>query len=100
MVTFGNQIAGLVLELVKKLVADLGSGSELEASEQICHRTYVDDGAGGGSKLQVERFRGRLVNGEYDGTLPKILSLVIYGNRLKTCSYSRFLLICLLRSVV
>ena len=47
-----------------------------EASEQIRRRTYVDDGAGGGSRLQVERFRGKLVNGEYDGTLPKILSSV------------------------
>ena len=56
MVTFGDQIAGLVLELVKKLAADLGTGIDSEASEQIRCRTYVDDGAGGGSRLQVERF--------------------------------------------
>ena len=75
-VTFGDQIAGLILELVKKLAADLGQTIDPEACDQIRYRTYVDDGAGGGSRSQVERYRGKLVNGKFDGTLPKILGLV------------------------
>ena len=75
-VTFGDQIAGLVLELVKKLAAELGRTIDSEACDQILYRTYVDDGAGGGSRCQVERFRGKLVNGSFDGTLPTILGLV------------------------
>ena len=57
-VTFGDQIAGLVLELIKKLAADLGEEIDSEASFQIRNKTYVDDGAGGVSRSQVERFRG------------------------------------------
>ena len=75
-VTFGDKIAGLVLELVKKLAADHGSEIDPEACHQISHRTYVDDGAGGGSRSQVERFRGELIDGLYNGTLPQILNLV------------------------
>ena len=75
-VTFGDQIAGLVLELVKKLAAELGQSIDPEACDQIRYRTYVDDGAGGGSRSQVERFRGKLENGHFNGTLPTILGLV------------------------
>ena len=58
-VTFGDQIAGLVLELVRRLASQLGQGIDREACEQICSRTYVDDGTGGGTREQVERFRGK-----------------------------------------
>ena len=75
-VTFGDQIAGLVLELVKRLASQLGQGIDQEACEQICSRTYVDDGAGGGTREQVERFRGKRVDGCFDGTVPQILGLV------------------------
>ena len=68
-VTFGDQIAGLVLELVKNLAADMGKDIDPEACYRIRSKTYVDDGAGGGSRAQVERFRGKLVNSCYDGTL-------------------------------
>ena len=80
-VTFGDPIAGLMLELVKKMAAELGLPIDKEACYQISHKTYVDDGAGGGSRAQVERFRGKRVNGTYDGTLPQILDLV--GLKLK-----------------
>ena len=80
-VTFGDQIAGLILELVKKLAAELGLEIDAEACHQIARKTYVDDGAGGGSRAQVERFRGELVDGFYNGTLARILALV--GLRLK-----------------
>ena len=75
-VTFGDQVAGLVLELVKKMAAELGTSVDEEACSQIKYHTYVDDGAGGGSREAVERFRGQRVNGVYDGTLARILSLV------------------------
>ena len=80
-VTFGDQIAGLVLELVKGLAASLGQEIDTEACHQIQRKTYVDDGAGGGTKEQVQRFRGTLVNGCYNGTLARILGLV--GLKLK-----------------
>ena len=75
-VTFGDQMAGLVLELVKRLAAQLGQSIDTEACHQIRAKTYMDDGAGGGTREQVERFRGKLVNNQYDGTLPQILGLV------------------------
>jgi len=80
-VTFGDQIAGLILELVKKLAAELGLDIDAEACYQIARKTYVDDGAGGGTRAQVERFRGELVDGFYNGTLARILALV--GLKLK-----------------
>ena len=80
-VTFGDQIAGLILELVKTMAAEMGKEIDAEASHQIARKTYVDDGAGGGSREQVERFRGKLVDGYYDGTLARILALV--GLKLK-----------------
>ena len=75
-VTFGDQIAGLVLELVKNLAADMGESIDPEASRQIRCNTYVDDGAGGGTREMVNRFRGERVNGRYNGTIPQILGLV------------------------
>ena len=67
--------------MVKKLAAELGMEIDEEACHQIRRKTYVDDGAGGGSREQVERFRGRLKDGFYDGTLARILALV--GLKLK-----------------
>ena len=75
-VTFGDQVAGLALELVKGLAAELGRSIDPEASHQLKTKTYVDDGAGGGSRAQVERYMGKEVDGIYDGTLAQILSLV------------------------
>ena len=40
-VTFGDQAAGLILELVKKLAADLGERIDLEASKQIRYKTLL-----------------------------------------------------------
>ena len=75
-VTFGDQVAGLALELVKGLAADLGEKLDSEASDQIRRKTYVDDGAGGGSRSQVDRFRGDFIDGDYSGTLAQIFRLV------------------------
>jgi len=75
-ITFGERIAGLVLELVKGLAAQLGESIDIEVCHQIRSRTYVDDGAGGGSREAVEHLRGTLVDGKYNGTLAQILALV------------------------
>ena len=75
-VTFGDQVAGLALELVKGLAADLGQDIDPEACIQIRRKTYVDDGAGGGTRAQVERYRGNEVDGSYDGTIAQILCKV------------------------
>ena len=80
-VTFGDQVAGLALELVKRLAADMGKDIDADASYQIRHKTCVDDSVSGGTREMVERFRGQEVNGCYDGTLPSILGLV--GLKLK-----------------
>ena len=67
--------------MVKRLAAELGREIDEDPCNQIKNRTYVDDGAGGGSWDQVNRYRGEFVDGEYTGTIPKILSLV--GLKLK-----------------
>ena len=61
-VTFGDQIAGLVLELVKRLAAQLGQVIDSEASHQIRFKTFVDDGAEGGKREQVNKFQRFLVD--------------------------------------
>ena len=58
----------------------LDLSQKVEIDEEACHqiknKTCVDDGAGGGTKEQEERFRGELINGFYNGTLSRILALV------------------------
>jgi len=49
--------------MVKQLAADLEQHIDAEVSHQIRSKTYVDDGAGGGTQSQVESFRGELING-------------------------------------
>ena len=71
----------MVLELFNRLAAELGHEIDIDACNQIKNRTYVDDGAGGGSLDQVNHYRRVFVNGEYMGTIPKILNLV--GLKLK-----------------
>ena len=41
MATFGDQVAGIVLELVKKMAADLDDNVDTKASRQIRCRTYL-----------------------------------------------------------
>ena len=75
--TFGDTLASLILELVKKIGADLGRDIDEEAVEVLLESTYVDDTLGGGTTEMVERFMGdRQDDGTYTGTLPKILSKV------------------------
>ena len=57
-------MAGLILELVKKMAADMGEEIDSEVCTQIRRSTYVDDGASGGTREQVNRFRGERINGD------------------------------------
>ena len=66
---------------MKFLSAQLGESIDPEACIQIRRKTYVDDGAGGGTREQVNRYRGELVDGQYNGTIPTILGLL--GLKLK-----------------
>ena len=63
------------------MAASLGQDVDPEECLQIKNNTYVDDGAGGGSRLKVDRYRGEFLDGEYNGTLPRIFKKV--GLKLK-----------------
>ena len=75
--TFGDQLAALILELAKNMAATLGQTTDPEAVDLLENSTYVDDICGGGSQEQVDRFKGyKNEDGTYSGTLPTILSNV------------------------
>ena len=69
-VHFGDISAACQLEVSKVKVADLGTDIDFEAVEKIKRDTYVDDGASGGKKRDVQRMVGnRDEDGNYDGTI-------------------------------
>ena len=75
--TFGDQLAALILELAKNWAAKLGLDLDQEAVLVLQLSSYVDDILGGGSPEQVTRYTGkRLEDGTYTGTLPQILAKV------------------------
>ena len=71
---FGDLSAGLLLEIGKRKVANLGKDIDPVASQQLKDFTYVDDGVLGGTAVDVMRMRGVRENGSYTGTVAKILS--------------------------
>ena len=71
---FGDVAAGLLLEVGKRKVANMGASIDPMAATQLKDYTYVDDGIAGGSREDVERMRGVRVNGQYSGTIARILS--------------------------
>ena len=73
-VTFGDLAAGLVLEVAKRRVANLGEEIDPLAAQQLKDFTYVDDSIMGGSREEVDRMRGTRKDGEYSGTVPHILA--------------------------
>ena len=76
-VTFGDQLASLILELVKNIAAGKGVQIDPEAADLLLKSMYVDDLLGGGSWDQVQRFRGlQNDDGTFTGTLSQILSTV------------------------
>ena len=75
-VHFGDQCAATELEVGKDITADEGAHIDPEAAKRIKEEIYVDDGLTGGSAEQVNRFVGKkLPDGQYDGTIPRILAL-------------------------
>ena len=75
--TFGDQWASLILELTKKMAADIGRTTDFEAALVLALSTYVDDLLGGGSPEQAAPFKGNLLpDGSYSGSIPVMLSKV------------------------
>ena len=76
-VTFGDQIAALLLELVKKAAAVHSVGIDPAAAGIILRHTYIDDTAGDGTNKEVTRFmRDEFPDGTYFGTIAHIFNLV------------------------
>ena len=73
--TFGDLSAGLLLEIGKRKVANLGHAIDPMASSQLKDYFYIDDGILGGTQADVDRMRGDRVDGRYTGTAARILTL-------------------------
>ena len=71
---FGDLSAGLMLEVGKRRVANLGQDIDPQAAQQIRDKSYVDDSILGGSSEDVERMRGERTTEGYTGTVAKILA--------------------------
>ena len=71
---FGDLSAGLMLEVGKRRVANLGEGIDPQAAEQLKTKSYVDDSILGGSPEDVARMRGERTDAGYTGTVARILS--------------------------
>ena len=71
--TFGDITAGLLLEIAKRKVANLGEDINPQAATQLKDFFYVDDGILGGTKEDVDRMGGERVDGVYTGTAAQIL---------------------------
>ena len=56
--TFGDVSAGLILEVAKRRVADLGRDIDPKAAHQLQNYSYVDDSLLGGMAEDVARMRG------------------------------------------
>ena len=81
--TFGDQLASLILELCLNRAAELGKTVDSEAALLLQLSRYVDDVLGGGDKAHVDRFQGNLLpDGTFDGTLPTILRKVGLSTKL------------------
>ena len=52
--TFGDQLAALILELSKNIAAEHGNSVDPEAVALLISSTYFDDICGGGSPEQVD----------------------------------------------
>ena len=72
--TFGDVAAGLVLEVAKRRVAEMGREIDPMAAQQLADYSYVDDNLMGGSPEDVQRMRGDKVDGDYTGTVSRILA--------------------------
>ena len=71
---FGDLSAGLMLEVGKRRVANLGADIDPQAADQLKTRSYVDDSILGGSVDDVSRMRGERTDVGYTGTVARILA--------------------------
>ena len=73
---FGDRVASGALEAAKRKCAEMGDKIDPIAAKRIRTQMYVDDGATGGTREEVERFIGKKnSSGEYDGTIQEIFKL-------------------------
>ena len=72
-VTFEDLSAGLLLEIGKCKMANLGWNIDPQAASQLKDYLYIDDGILGGSEEDVQQMRGSRVDGDYTGTAARIL---------------------------
>ena len=72
---FGDLAAGLMLEIGKRRVANLGQAIDPQAAQQLRDKSYVDDSILGGSPDEVARMRGERTEDGYTGTVGQILAL-------------------------
>ena len=72
--TFGDVAAGLILEVAKRRVVEMGDKIDPMAAEQLKNYSYVDDSIMGGSAQDVARMRGDRTDQGYTGTVPQILA--------------------------
>ena len=62
--------------MAKRKCADLGEHIDHIAAEKLKRDSYVDDTLTGGTREEVERFRGpKGEDDQYQGTMPQILKL-------------------------
>ena len=74
-VHFGDVSAACQLEVAKRMISDLGRDIDEQAADIIINDMYVDDGVTGGEEADVARMVGKKdEDGNYDGTLSKILA--------------------------
>ena len=71
---FGDLAAGLMLEVGKRRVANLGNEIDPQAAQQLRDKSYVDDSILGGRHSDVRRMRGERTATGYSGTVGRILS--------------------------
>ena len=71
---FGDVAAGLMLEVGKRRVANLGEHIDPLAADQLRSKSYVDDSILGGSREEVAWMRGGRTDQGFSGTVGQILA--------------------------
>ena len=75
-VTFGVQVAAVLLEAAKKRVSEVGKEVDPEAARLLVEASLVDDGCTGGTPEACRRMRGRrTAEGLYTGTVAQLLGV-------------------------
>ena len=72
---FGNMAAGLILEVAKRLVTDMGCHIDLVAANQLENQAYVDDVVMGDNEGDIIWMRGECGKDGYMGTVAWMLSM-------------------------